>query len=193
MSARPEPVVTAGGEAERDRAKGDRVRRDAAAGGSGERGRATGWGPPPGVSRWFRAGLVYLALTQLVIGAWALVSPAGFYEGFPLPGRRWVDPPYNEHLLLDFGGLNLGFGVMLAVAAVTLDRLLVRTLLVGFLVFAVPHLAFHLGHLGHFPPVDAAGQAVTLSLAVLIPVALLGRSLRGIRRRGSDRSPGGNG
>ncbi|MBG0830581.1 hypothetical protein HS041_22725 [Planomonospora sp. ID67723] len=124
---------------------------------------------------WFRAGLIYLAVTELVVGAWALISPAGFYEGFPFPGRRWVAmlPPYNEHLLLDFGGLNLGFGMMLAVAAVAPERLLVRTVLAGYLAFATPHLAFHLGHLGHFAAVDAIGQAVTLSLAVALPLALL--------------------
>ncbi|MFI6802501.1 hypothetical protein [Streptosporangium canum] len=49
-------------------------------------------------------------------------------------------PPYNEHVLLDYGGLNLGFGLMFAVVAVTLDRLLIRTVSAGYLAFAVPHV-----------------------------------------------------
>ncbi|MEV4188761.1 sigma factor-like helix-turn-helix DNA-binding protein, partial [Streptosporangium canum] len=40
----------------------------------------------------------------------------------------------------DGGGLNLGFGLMFAVAAVTLDRLLIRTVSAGYLAFAVPHV-----------------------------------------------------
>ncbi|GAA2859442.1 hypothetical protein GCM10010517_17970 [Streptosporangium fragile] len=139
------------------------------------RGGAPGRAPGGAARGWLRAGLAGLAVTQAVIGAWASISPRGFFEDFPLPGHPWVAllPPYNEHMVLDFGGLNLGFGLMLAVAAVTLDRLLVRTVLGGYLVFAVPHLAFHLGHLGHFAPVDAVGQAVTLALCVVTPLVLL--------------------
>ncbi|GAA3440985.1 hypothetical protein [Planomonospora venezuelensis] len=135
---------------------------------------------------WFRAGLAYLAVAELAVGAWALASPSGFYEDFPLPGRRWVAtlPPYNEHLLLDFGGLNLGFGMMLAVAAVTPERLLVRTVLAGYLAYAVPHLAFHLGHLRHFAMVDVVGQVVTLSIAVVVPLALLSWDLAKNRKTG---------
>ncbi|GGS67314.1 hypothetical protein GCM10010156_27820 [Planobispora rosea] len=170
MSARPEAVRPG---------RGRKAGR-----GADERARRTG--PPETRSRavaWFRAGLVGLAVIQLVVGTWALVSPTGFYEGFPLPGRRWVAllPPYNEHMLLDFGGLNLGMGVMLAVAGRRPERLLVRTVLAGYLAYAVPHLAFHLGHLGHFPTVDVIGQVVTLSLVVVLPAVMLAWSGRVLR------------
>jgi hypothetical protein len=124
---------------------------------------------------WSRVLLAVLAVTEAVVGGWALLVPRGFYDGFPLPGHPWVAllPPYNEHLLRDFGGLNLGFGLMLAVAAVTLDRLLIRTVLAGYLLYSVPHLTFHLGHLGHFDMVDAVGQVVVLALCVLAPAILL--------------------
>ncbi|MEV4250220.1 hypothetical protein AB0J63_43305 [Streptosporangium canum] len=101
--------------------------------------------------------------------------PRGFYEGFPLPGHPWVAmlPPYNEHVLMDYGGLNLGFGLMFAVAAVTLDRLLVRTVSAGYLAFAVPHVLFYLSHLEHLTMVDAIGQVVTLAFGVLVALLVL--------------------
>ena len=65
------------------------------------------------------------------------------------PGHPWVAPlpACNEHLLRDFGGMNLALAVVLGVAAATLDRRLATTALVAYLVFALPHLVFHLNHL----------------------------------------------
>ncbi|RKT55472.1 hypothetical protein [Saccharothrix australiensis] len=125
--------------------------------------------------KFFRVGLLFLTATQLVVGGWALLSPRGFYDGFPAPGHHWVAmfPPYNEHLVRDFGSLNLAIGVGLAYALVTLDRLLVRVVLIGYLLFAVPHMWFHLLHLDHMPVVDQVGNVVTLGLAVLVPLVLL--------------------
>ncbi|WP_433260074.1 hypothetical protein ACQPZF_22970 [Actinosynnema sp. CS-041913] len=122
-----------------------------------------------------RIGLWFLTVTQAAVGGWALVAPQGFYDGFPAPGHHWVAmfPPFNEHLVRDFGSLNLAVAVALAFAAVTLDRLVVRAVLTAYLVFAVPHMVFHLIHLDHMPVVDQVGNVVTLALAVLLPVALL--------------------
>lgn len=120
-----------------------------------------------------RIGLWFLAAVQAGVGGWALLSPQGFYDGFPAPGHHWVAmfPPFNEHLLRDFGSLNLALAVALAFAAANL--LLARAVLVSYLVFAVPHLVFHLGHLDHMPVVDQVGNVVTLALAVVLPVVLL--------------------
>lgn len=63
--------------------------------------------------------------------------------------------------------------VAFAVAAVTLDRRLAATALVAYLVFAVPHLAFHLRHLEPLGTVDAAARAVTLVAAAVLPLPLL--------------------
>ena len=122
-----------------------------------------------------RLGLWALAGISGILGVWALAWPHGFYVDFPWPGRHWVSmlPAYNEHLLRDFGGLNLAFTVMFAVAAVRLDRLLTRTLLTGYLCFAVPHLLFHLFHLGHFSTFDAVGQTISLAALVVLPLTLL--------------------
>ncbi|MBO3744720.1 hypothetical protein J5X84_01480 [Streptosporangiaceae bacterium NEAU-GS5] len=122
-----------------------------------------------------RVGLWVLVIVHAVIGLWALAFPALFYENFPLPGRHWVSllPAYNEHLLRDFGGYGLGFAVMFAVAAMTAERVLTRTVLAGYLVYAVPHLVFHLGHLAPFSVGDAAAQVVGLAALVVLPAVLL--------------------
>jgi hypothetical protein len=122
-----------------------------------------------------RAGLVFLALTQAGVGGWALVAPQSFYDSFPLPGHAWVAmfPPYNEHLMRDFGALNLALCVVLVFAAVTMRKTVTRAALTAYVVFAVPHFVFHLGHLGHMPFADQVGNVVSLAVAVLLPLALL--------------------
>lgn len=121
-----------------------------------------------------RAGLTFLALTQAGVGGWALIAPRSFFDDFPLPSHPWVAmyPPYNEHLMRDFGALNLALCAVLAFAAVTLGKSLTRAVLAGYLVFAVPHFVFHMGHLGHMPFGDQVANVVVLSLAILLPLAL---------------------
>jgi hypothetical protein len=63
--------------------------------------------------------------------------------------------------------------VVLASAAVGLERRMVRTALVATLVFTVSHFVFHATHLEHFPRADAIGQTVSLGLLVLLPAVLL--------------------
>lgn len=122
-----------------------------------------------------RAGLAFLALTEGIVGGWSLIAPKHFFGNFPLPTNQWLAyfPPFNEHLLRDFGALNLALCVFLVFAAVTLERRLTQAALVGYLVFAVPHLVFHLNHLSHMPFVDQVGNVISLVSAVLIPLALL--------------------
>jgi hypothetical protein len=122
-----------------------------------------------------RVGLGLLTLTVLVEGVWATLFPRGFYDNFPLPGHHWVSmlPPYNEHLITDIGEFNLVVAVGLLVAAVTVNRLLVRTVLVGFLGYAVPHLIFHADHLAGFSTGDAAAQTAALVVDAVLPLILL--------------------
>jgi hypothetical protein len=143
-----------------------------------------------GARLWLRIGLIVLGLYQLVVGVWPLLAPRSFYDGFPLPGHPWVAllPPYNEHLLRDFGGLNLAMAVVLGVSAVTLDRRLVFTVLAAYLVSGVPHMIFHAVHLQHFPPVDAITQSIALAVLVAIPIVLLFLARRLPRR---DQRAGG--
>ena len=97
-------------------------------------------GAAPGRARagLMRGGLGLLSLSALAVGAWALFLPRSFYEDFPSAGRAWVSAlgPYNGHLLADVGAMYLALGVLLALAAVSLGKELVRASLVAWLVFA---------------------------------------------------------
>jgi hypothetical protein len=120
-----------------------------------------------------------LALSSLQLGVWATFWPAQFYRTFPGGGRTWVavNGPYNEHLVRDFGGLNLTLAVLLVVAIVTMTVTMVRTASVGYLVFGIPHLVYHLRHLDVFSSTDKVVNAVILSLAVLAALLALLLSL----------------
>ncbi len=123
---------------------------------------------------WLRAGLLILATNPFSAGAWALVLPRSFYEGFPLPGWDWVSTlgPYNEHLVRDYGILNLALGLLLIFAAVFLERRLVQASLVAWLPYSVPHLLFHIAQTHHFSLFQNGAQLVGLGFVVLLPLVL---------------------
>jgi hypothetical protein len=133
---------------------------------------------------WLRAGLLLLASASLVVGVRALLVPRSFYDDFPLPGRDWVSTlgPYNEHLVRDVGALNLALGVLLATAALLLERRLVQISLVAYLVYAVPHFVFHVTTGHAFSLGDNLANMFTLGIAVLLPLVLL------VGSRGSERT-----
>jgi hypothetical protein len=128
-----------------------------------------------------RGGLALLGLVGLQIGVWAALAPRSFYDDFPGGGRTWVaaDGPYNEHLVRDFGALNLTLTAVVAVALVTRASAAVRAAALGWLVYSLPHFVYHARHLEVYDTVDkilnlvVLGGAVLLSAAVL--VAALGR------------------
>jgi hypothetical protein len=124
---------------------------------------------------WLRIGLLFVAATPLAGGIWALLFPRAFYEGFPLPDSGWVSTlgPYNEHLVRDYGALNLAMAVLLLAAAVLLERRLVQVALITWLVFEVPHFVFHLGQTHHFSPGSYVAQLSGLALLILLPLVLL--------------------
>ena len=128
----------------------------------------------PGRQRLLPGGLLLLAATPLVGGLWALLVPRAFYEDFPLPGRDWVSTlgPYNEHLVSDYGALNLALAVLL-VAAFLPERRLARVALTTWLVFGVPHFVFHLGQTHHFSARSNLEQLGGLGLLVVLPLILL--------------------
>ncbi|WP_202919063.1 hypothetical protein [Saccharothrix deserti] len=118
---------------------------------------------------WLRAGLVFLAVSQGLAGVVQLLLPRLFYDKVPTPDHPWVSvlPPYNEHLMRDVGAATLAYTFVLAVAAVTVERRLVRTALIANLLFTVStllfivHSVFHTTHLHDLPPGDALAQAVS--------------------------------
>jgi hypothetical protein len=126
-------------------------------------------------SGWLRGGLLFLAATPLFAGIWALLLPRAFYDDFPLPGSDWVSTlgPYNEHLVRDYGALNLAMAVLLLSAGVLLERRLAQVALATWLVFGVPHFVFHLGQTHHFSPGSNLAQLGGLAFLIALPLALL--------------------
>ena len=117
-----------------------------------------------------RAALGFLFIAAAVIGLTAAMAPRTFYDDFPFVAH-WVEllPPYNEHLVTDVGGLYLGFAVLFAWAAWTLERTLVRAVCVAWLLTATIHLLFHAGHLAGFDTADAIAEIATLALLLAPP------------------------
>lgn len=117
-----------------------------------------------------RAGVWFLAFVEIVVGLVATLAPRAFYDYVP-----WVDliPPYSEHLMRDYGAMNLSLALVFIVAAITMEPRMVRVALGAYLLFAIPHLIFHLTHLEHFTTAAAVWQTIVLTVAVLLPAALL--------------------
>lgn len=122
-----------------------------------------------------RVLLVVLGVVALELGVWATLAPRSFYDDFPGLGRTWVavDGPYNEHLVRDFGGLNLALAVLTIAAALSLSLALVRTAAVAWLVWGVPHLVYHARHLDPFSTSDKVLNLGALAGAVAAAVVVL--------------------
>ncbi|AXE83688.1 hypothetical protein [Streptomyces sp. Go-475] len=121
-----------------------------------------------------------LALGQGLPGLWALFAPRSFYDEFPFPGLGWVTrfPPYNEHLVRDLGALSLGLTAVLISAAVVPERRLVRAAAFGCLAFTIPHLIFHVAHLGRFGTADVVGQLISQVAPIVVSGCVLLSSRR---------------
>ncbi|WP_410591356.1 hypothetical protein [Amycolatopsis sp. lyj-23] len=122
-----------------------------------------------------RVLLVVFGLVEAVAGIWPLASPTGFYQDFPGFRTGWVamDGPFNEHLLRDFGGLNLALAALLIGAAVIATTAVARLAAVAALLFGVPHFLYHLGHVSHFEPIDQVLILAMTGLGVLLPFVVL--------------------
>ena len=125
----------------------------------------------------FGARVILIALggAQFVNGIWATLAPSSFYEDFPPAVGGWVSalPAYNEHLMRDVGGLFMATGFFLLVAAVHLERRLVLTASLSYLLFAVPHTAYHLFNLEPYGTGDVIGNVVALAATVILPLWLV--------------------
>jgi hypothetical protein len=123
----------------------------------------------PDVARWALLALVGYCV---FIGTVAAAAPHTFYTSFPFLAH-WVErlPPYNEHLVTDVGGLYLGFAVFCAWAAWKPERNIVLAASVAFLTVSVPHLLFHVTHLGGFGVVDGVAEIAGLA-SLLVPPAV---------------------
>jgi hypothetical protein len=119
---------------------------------------------------WIRAGLVLLAALQAVVSVWQYAFPRSFFDDFPTVK---LDPPYNEHLVSDVGGLGLALTAMLVIAAVVMTRQVVLISLTGYLIYAATHFAFHVSHFEHFELRDAVSVGTGLGVEVVLALLLL--------------------
>ena len=121
-----------------------------------------------------RASLLILVVSTLTVGLPATFAPQTFYDDFPFL-RHWVDllPPYNEHLVTDVGGLYLGFAVLFAWAARTLQPTLVRATCSAWLLTASVHLTFHATHLENFGTGDAIAEIASLAFLLAPPIVAI--------------------
>jgi hypothetical protein len=121
-----------------------------------------------------RGALLLLCAYCLFIGFVAVAAPHTFYDDFPFLAH-WVDklPPYNGHLITDVGGLYVGFAVVLGLSAWRLERNLVVAACAGFLTVSVPHLLYHVTHLGGFGTVGGTAEIAALASLLIPPVVAL--------------------
>lgn len=122
-----------------------------------------------------RVLLVLFGLIEVPIGLWPLITPTGFYQDFLGVRTGWVsmDGPFNEHLLRDFGGLNLALAATLIGAAVIGTTAVARLAAIAALLFGVPHFVYHLGHVSHFETIDQVLIIGLTGLSALVPLVLL--------------------
>jgi hypothetical protein len=115
-----------------------------------------------------------LAFTGAAIGGWAEAAPRSFYRDFPGFGRHWLPPlgPYNEHLIRDFGALNLGLAAAAAVAAVLLGAA-AWAAAAAWIAYSLPHLVFHAVHTEPYGAGDNVANLVVLGAALVVPCVAL--------------------
>ena len=131
-------------------------------------------------ARVVRAALAALLVVALPVGVWATVSPRSFFDEFPGLGRTWVaaDGPYNEHLVRDFGSLNLALAAVTVVALVTLARPAVLAAAAAWILYSLPHLVYHVRHRDVYDTTDQVLNIVALGAALMLPVVVLVAELR---------------
>jgi hypothetical protein len=123
-----------------------------------------------------RVALIVVAGGSLVVGVWAQGFPRSFYDDFPGMGRVWVavDGPYNEHLVRDVGGLNLGLAFVAILALVAGSTLLARAAGGAALLYGLPHLLYHATHLDDYDSGDKVAMIASLAMAALAAVVAVG-------------------
>ena len=116
----------------------------------------------------------------MVTGLWALFAPRSFYDDFPGAGRSWVSAlgPYDEHLVRDVGSSFTALVVLVVLAAVFLELRLVQVALAAWLVYSIPHFAYHLTTTDAYSVGDNIASLAGLGLQVVLPAALLATSIR---------------
>jgi len=145
-----------------------------------------------------RVALGMLAVSALAVGVWASVAPHSFFSSFPGLGHVWAagDGPYNEHLTRDVGDLNLALAVVSICAVVWLTRPIVLATALAWLVYSVPHFAYHAANLQAVAADDRVAELASLAVPIVLGVLVLavlpsGTSPPPAPRAGTGESPPG--
>jgi hypothetical protein len=122
-----------------------------------------------------RAVFGILVVSGLLVGCWAAFAPHSFFVSFPGGGHAWAatDGPYNEHLVRDVGGLNLALVAVSACAFVWLTRPLAIAAALAWVVYSVPHFAYHAANTQAVTSGDRVPELVSLAIPIVLGVALL--------------------
>jgi hypothetical protein len=117
-----------------------------------------------------RIALGILIVSALWVGVWAAVAPRSFFLDFPGGGHTWVavGGGYNEHLVRDVGELNLALALVTIAAFVWLGRRLVTVAGAAWLVYSVPHLAYHSFNLHPVASGDRVAEIASLASAIVV-------------------------
>ncbi|WP_329129352.1 hypothetical protein OG552_03090 [Streptomyces sp. NBC_01476] len=148
-----------------------------------------------------RVLLLVVAAVGAYVGVWAYFLPTSWYRAFPGLGLHWLPVlgPYNEHLARDVGALYLALAVLsLSAARWARDNRLAAVTGLTWLVFSVPHLAFHLRHLDMYRTSDQVLNVLALGFFVVAGAALMvpaggGRTGTGMSHGGGPSRPSSGG
>lgn len=121
-----------------------------------------------------RFALVYEAVALGLVAAYILLAPRTFYDDFP-GWAQWVSalPPYNEHLLRDFGSAGLGLAVLAGIAAAWMDRRLVQAAAIALFAGTLPHTIYHFTTTESYSTGDNVLSLGGLVLQTILPLLVL--------------------
>jgi hypothetical protein len=122
-----------------------------------------------------RALLIYEAVTIGAVSLWILIAPRGFYDDFPVGSSAWVSalPPFNEHLIRDFGSAGLGLAVLAGLAALWMDRRLVQAAAIAIFAGSLPHTIYHFTTTEAYSSGDNVASLGGLVVQTVIPLAVI--------------------
>ena len=125
-----------------------------------------------------RIALAVLAFPNVFTGLWALFAPRSWYDDFPGMDLGWVSAfgEYNEHFIQDIGAAYLGFGVLLALAAVRPTASLARGGTIAYLFFAGPHFLIHVAVRESLSNTGYVGTVAPQAFAVGLAIWILARA-----------------
>jgi hypothetical protein len=121
-----------------------------------------------------RFALIYMTIAMGSVAVYILLAPRTFYDDFP-GWAQWVSalPPYNEHLLRDFGSAGLGLAVLAGIAAAWLDRRLVQAAAIALFAGALPHTVYHFTTTESYSTGDNVASLGALVLQTILPLLVL--------------------